>query len=163
MSASPSFDLRGTLATYLLRVRHRNLSDQSADVREQVEVHVDARRRHDGVYDDALARLGVADEQLRLLVLLCDQRRYVGLQSSGTETHDDNCDDKACERAFGVLDHTGDRRDDEKAMAKNCDDERDAGGLVATLFRVGNVRGEERDNINPVVSKLTDTDAGGTT
>ena len=51
-------------ATYLLGVGHRDLADERTDDDEQVEVHVDPRRRQDWVDDDALASLRVANEQL---------------------------------------------------------------------------------------------------
>lgn len=83
------------LYTNLLGVRHRDLADEGTNVDEQVEVHVDLRGRHDGVDDDALAASCVADEELRALVLLSDEGRDVGLESTGTETHDDDGDDEA--------------------------------------------------------------------
>lgn len=83
-------------ATHLLRVHHGDLADERADVDEQVEVHVDAGGRHDGVEDDALAGLGVADEELRTLVLLRDEGRDVRLEAARAEAHDDDGDDEAC-------------------------------------------------------------------
>ena len=82
--------------SHLLGVDHGNLADESANVDEQVEVHVDARGRHDRVHNDTLARLRVPDEELLPFVLLSDERRDVRLETTGADTHDNDGDDKAC-------------------------------------------------------------------
>ena len=81
---------------HLLGIDHRDLTDQSTNVDEQIEVHVDSRRGHDGVDNDTLAGLGVADEELVTLILFCDKRGDVRLETASTETHNNNSDDEAC-------------------------------------------------------------------
>ena len=137
--------------TYLLRVHHGNLTDQGANVDEEIEVHVNARGRHDGIDDDTLARLGVADEELCALVLFRDEGRDVRLETTGANAHDDDGDDEACQRAVALLDDTGNRRDDEEDVAEERDGNRNADGLVTTPVRVGDIRAKEGDDINPEI------------
>ena len=136
-------------ATYHLGVHHRDLADQRTDVDEEVEVHVDLLRGHDGVDDDTLARLRVADEQLVALVLLSDERRDVRLETASTDTHNDDRDDEARKRGIGTLDDAGDGGDDKQHMTDHGNCNRDADSLVTTPARVGNVRTEKGNDIDP--------------
>ena len=136
-------------ATYLLGVGHRDLADERTDVDEQVEVHVDPRRRQDRVDDDALASLRVANEQLTPLILLSNKRRNVRLETSGTDTHDDDGDNEACQSTIGVVDDARNRGDDEETVAEKCNSDRYTDGLVPAPPSIRNVCTEEGDNIHP--------------
>ncbi len=139
----------GRLRSHLLGVSHRDLTDESTDVDKHVEVHVDLRCRHDGVDDNTLATSGVADEQLGALVLLGDERRDVGLEATRTQAHDDDCNEEASQRTMGVLDDTGDSRNDEEDVAEERNSNGDTYGLVTTPSCIRNVCAEEGDDVDP--------------
>ncbi len=58
----------------------------------------------------------MADEQFCAGVLLSDEWRDIGLETTGTDTHDNNGDDEASKRTVAVLDDTGNRGDDEETV-----------------------------------------------
>lgn len=84
---------------------HRNLSDEGTDVDHQVEVHVDTRGRESGVDNDSLAILAGLDARVGALHLLGHKGRDVGLESSGSETHDDEGDAEQAQGTSWVFEH----------------------------------------------------------
>ena len=133
---------------HLLRVDHSDLTDQRTNVDEQIEVHIDSRRSHDGVDNDTFAGLGVADEELVTLVLFCHKGGDVRLETASTQTHDNDSDDKACQRVVRVLNNARNRGDDQEDMTDDSDSNRDADGLKATPSCVCDVCAKQRDDIH---------------
>ena len=60
-----------------------------------ISVHADPGGRQDRVDNNALARSGVDDEELRLLVLHRDKRRDGRLEATYSHSHDNERDDAA--------------------------------------------------------------------
>jgi hypothetical protein len=74
-----------------LGVDHADLSDQGSDVDEQVKVHEQPGRGESGV-DEDLGPLAFFDDGSLTGDLFGDQGGDVGLEHSGTDSHDDDGD-----------------------------------------------------------------------
>lgn len=104
----------------LLSVDHADLADQSSDVDEKVEVHVDPRCGMDGIDNNSLTRLEGDDKELGALVLFSNQWRDVGLEASSTETSNQKGEDEGSDGAL-LVNHAGNGRDNHQDMSKQCD------------------------------------------
>ncbi len=84
-------------ADVLLGVDHAQLTDQSTDVDEEIEVVVNARLSDRWVDDDTLTRWQGLDLQSLDWDLFHDERRNVWLEATGSDTHDDQSDNEGAE------------------------------------------------------------------
>lgn len=129
-------------------VDHTKLASQSANIDEEVEVVVDAGDGDSGINNDTLA---ITDLNAHTLLgyLLGNKGRNVGLEGTGSETHDDQTDDEGSERAVGLGQNRGGRRSDEDDVTDFSDDDRVDNGLEATEVGVSNPCSEERSAVDP--------------
>lgn len=78
----------------VLGVDHGNGAGQGASIDEHVEVDVDTRCGGSGINNLLLAVLPGAHIRLLVLVLFCDERRDVGLETASTDAHDNKASGK---------------------------------------------------------------------
>lgn len=103
---------------------------QGSQVDAEVEDHVDARDGDSRVDDDALARLLVGrDLHLAAFVLISDQRSDIGLDTTGTETNDDNGRDETSQ-AGTSRQSARDRSAGEDEKTDDVDEAEDQDGVV---------------------------------
>lgn len=161
-----------------LGVGHGDLTDESANVGEEIEIlknvlvnipsppseaktyHVDSGGRHTRVADDTLTTLGCSYEQLRALVLFGDERRDIWLESTGAGAHDKDGDDKAGERTMRVLDNSWYGGNDEEDVTDEGNSDRDTDSIETAQMGICNVSTEERYDVHPETVEGSETGGG---
>ena len=137
----------------MLGVNHGERSSERTTVDEHVEVDVDSCCGNRRVDDFFLSALGHAHISLGVFVLLGNERRNVGLEAPGSNTHDDQTDGKDAKRRWWVDNDRRDGRDDENNVTDNGDDVGILNGQVAAPVLVSEIRSEKGSQIRP---KLVD-------
>lgn len=133
----------------LLSVDHAELADQSTDVDEHVEVVVNARLGDRWVDNDTLAGLESLDDQSLNWNLLDNEWRNVWLETTGSETHNDDTEDEGTHGSIWLGDNWWDGRDDQDDVTNNGDADRDTNGLVTTPVLISHIGREEWNGVNP--------------
>lgn len=124
-----------------------------ADVDHEVEEHENVLDGDVGVLNDSFAGLQNLNGGLGLGHLVGNQRRDVGLDTSGTDTNDDDGDNKAGQR--GVLGSDGGKRGDEQDENTNHHDHTEhANGKVLSEESVGDPGTEDRRHVTPKLPKV---------
>lgn len=136
-------------ADVFLRVHHADLTRQSAEVDEQVEVMVDTGLGNCWVDKHFLALLRGIDVDTLHLDLLNNERRDVWFETTGSETHDDQTEHEDAECGGSIGDDWWDGGDDQDDVADNCDADTDADGLVASPVLVGHVGSKQWQEVDP--------------
>lgn len=133
----------------MLAVDHAELTSESTEVDEEVEVVVDTGSGGRRVDDDALTSRQGANHHSLEIKLLNNQGVDVGLETTSTDTHSDDAESEGSERTIGVLDDRGKTGDDEKDVTDDIDTEGGTDGSVTTEPAVGNVGTEQRHGVLP--------------
>ena len=110
---------------------------------------VDAGLGNRWVNNHALTSFESLNKQRLHWNLLNNEWRNVWLETTCSETIDDDPENENTHRRISVGDHWWDGRDDEDNVTDNCDSDGDTNGLVATPVLVSHVRSEEWDGVNP--------------
>lgn len=131
-----------------LSVDHTDLADQCTNVDEEVEPVVDTGNGDSRVDDDALALLRL-DAHALLGNLLGDEGRNVGLECSGSETHDDESENEDAERGVCLGQNGRGRGGNQDDVADLSNEDGVEDGLVATEVGVGNPCSEQRADVDP--------------
>lgn len=105
----------------MLGVDHGNGASQRAGINEHVEVDVDTRCGGSGINNLLLAVLSGAHIRLLVLVLFCDERRDVGLETTSTDAHDNKASGKDTQSGLWLDDDLGNSGEDQDDMANNRD------------------------------------------
>jgi hypothetical protein len=102
-----------------------------------IEYHINPLERDRGIDDGPLSALLDFDSHLVALVLICNQRRNVGLDAAGTEADDDDRSNVTTERmAMGKRCGKRGSPEDEQANPVNATEQDD--GLVAAEVLISN-------------------------
>lgn len=131
-----------------LGVGHGELTDQGTDVDKHVEVVVDAGQGDSGIDDDTLSVDG-GDAHPVLGDLLGNEGGNVGLETSGSETHDDQSDHEAAQGAVGIVHDLGDGGNGQDDVAEHSNADGVEDGLETTEVGIGDVGSEQRQDIGP--------------
>lgn len=102
---------------------------ERSQVDTAVEDHVDALNGQRRVDDDALSLLGSLESHLLPLVLIGDQRSNVTLDTTGTETDDQDCHDETTQTST-VLQSGGNRSADQNQETNEIDTTEQDNSLV---------------------------------
>src|SRR5690606_1766729 len=103
----------------LFSVNHSELTDQGANVDEEIKVHVDTLAGDSGVMDNPFALLVRADDKLGERKLLHNKGRDVWLETTSTETENNDANNEGSEGAIGVCDDRWKRSDDENNVGED--------------------------------------------
>lgn len=120
------------------RISHANLPNQSTNIDKQIEPVVDSGNGSGMVDNHALARLGGDDFQLVERHLFRNQGRDVGLETSRSDTHDDNSYSKSADGRIGVVEHRRDRGNDKYNVSDDGDYNSNPDSAEASEVSVGN-------------------------
>ena len=132
-----------------LAVNHAELAGKSTDVDEEIEVVINPRSRKVRVNNDTLASGEGLDNHPGQVKLFNNQRVDVGLETTGTETHEDDTEREAGESSVRVLDNRRKTRHDEDDVTEDIDAERIADSLETSEVAVGDVGTEKGHGILP--------------
>lgn len=143
-------DQEGEVETNVaLGVGHAELAGKGTDVDEEVEPVVDSGGGDGRVDNDALSGLEGPDVHVLVGDLLGDERRDVGLETTGADTHDDQTDDEAAQRRVSVGHDGWNGRDGQDDVANDGDADGHPDSTETTEVSIGDVGTKERDQINP--------------
>ena len=106
-----------------LRIRHSELPSQGTDVDEKVEPVVDSGRGDSRVDNDAFSTLQGPDLHPLAGDLLSHERRDVGLETSGTDAHDDQTNNESGQRVMRMSNERRGGRSSEDDMANDSNDD----------------------------------------
>ena len=106
-----------------LRIRHSELSSQGADVDEEIEPVVDSGCGDSRVDNDAFSTLQGPDLHSLAGDLLSHERRDVGLETSGSDAHDDQTDNESGQRVVRMSNERRGGRSSEDDMANDSNDD----------------------------------------
>lgn len=101
------------------------------------------------VDNNTLAGLESLDDQGLNWNLLNNEWRNVWLETTGSETHDNDAEDENTHGGIWLGDDWWDGRDNQNNVTDNGDGDRDTDGLVATPVLISHVCGEEWNGVNP--------------
>jgi len=132
-----------------LNVYHADLASQRTSVDHQVEVEEDTRERDVGVGNGALAGLGIDDHtQFGLLILLRDQGRDVGLESTGSKPKANDTNDEGSNSMAASKDGRQ-GGDDENDVTENGDENGNEDGVVTAEILVSDIGAKNGRGICP--------------
>jgi hypothetical protein len=131
---------------------------QNSEANELIKTyHVDALNGDRGVNDDTLASLViVANNHLSPLVLVGNQGRDVGLDTTSSETDNDDSDDEASETRI-VVESRRDGRAGKDEETDDVDTAEDDNGVVLSEILVGNDGTENGSNVAPELEEGGET------
>jgi len=129
-------------------VDHGNLTNKGTNVDEEVEIVVDTGHGDSRIDNNTLA-LDNLDAHLLLGNLLGNKGRNVGLESTGSEAHDQDSENKDTEGGVGLVEDLGSRGGNEDEMTNFSNNDRVEDSLEATEVGVGNPGSEEGADIDP--------------
>jgi len=81
--------------------------------------------------------------------LFCDQGRDIRLEETGSETHDDQSENKTRYRTVSSLDNPRHGGDNEEDMSDKSDGQCDANRVVTAQLGIGNVGSQQRSDKTP--------------
>jgi hypothetical protein len=110
--------------------------------------YVNASNGNSRVDDDTL-RTAKLNAHLLLGNLLCDEGRNIWLERSGSETHDNQSENKNTKRSIRVLDDGGSSGGDENQMTDLSNEHRVQDSLVTTEVSISDPGSEKRADIDP--------------
>lgn len=110
---------------------------QTAEVDAKVEDHVDALDGDGRIQDDALSRRKSGKGHLTALVLICNQRSDVGLDTTGTQANDDDGGNEATQTS-SMLQGDRQRGQEQDQKTDDVDDAEENDGEVLSKVLVGN-------------------------
>lgn len=79
-----------------LSINHSDLTNQSSDIDEQVEVMVYPALGDGRIKDDPFSGRQLADNHLRQMQLFSDERRNIAFEATSTDTHYNETNDEGC-------------------------------------------------------------------
>jgi hypothetical protein len=122
-----------------------------------VEDHVDPLDSDGGVNDDTLASLVImANDHLPALVLVGNQRRNVGLDTTGSETDDNDSNDEAGQTRTMVK-SSRDRSTSKDQETDHVDEAEDDNGVVLSEVLVGNNGTKNGSKVAPELEEGRET------
>lgn len=107
-----------------------------------------------------LAVLPDTNVRLLVLVLLGDERRDVRLETTGTNTHDDETNGEDGNRCAGLGDDLGNGREDEENVTDDGDDVGILDGEVTAPVLISKPRATERSDVRPELVDCALLDGG---
>jgi hypothetical protein len=116
---------------------------------ETYEVNVDTRGGGSGVHNLLLSALVDANIGLDVLVLLSNKRRNVGLEATGSNSHNNKTEGEDSESGVRLDNDLGNGREDEDDVADNGEDVRILDGEVTSPVLIGEVGTKERGEVRP--------------
>lgn len=131
-----------------LSVNHADLTDKRTNVDEEVEPVVDAGGGDSRVNNDASGATGL-NTHLLLGNLLGNEGSNVGLESSSSETHDDETENEDTESSVGVLEDRGGGGSDKDNVTDFSNKDRVENSLETTKVGVGNPCTEKGADVDP--------------
>lgn len=129
---------------------------ERTDVDASVEDHVDTLNGQGGVDDHALALLGRGDGHLLPLVLIRNQRSHVTLDTTGTQTDDQDGNNETTDTR-AVIQGCGDGSTDEDEQTNHVDDTEQHNGLVLAEILIGDDGTDDGGNIAPELEEGGET------
>lgn len=134
----------------LLGVDHANATDETTGVDHHVEVEEDSAVGDLRVNDNALAGLWQCqDLWASLLDLFSEKRRNVRLETTSSQSHDDEPNSETTESTLFVVHDTGNRRHDEDSVSNKRGENTPLNGGVTTKVGIGNVSTDKRHQVSP--------------
>lgn len=129
---------------------------ERTEVDASVEDHVDTLNGQGGVDDHALPLLGGGDGHLLPLVLIGNQRSHVTLDTTGTQTDDQDGDNETTDTR-AVIQGRRDGGTDEDEQTNHVDDTEQHNGLVLAEVLIGDDGTEDGSNITPELEEGSET------
>lgn len=139
----------------MLRVNHGQGTCEGTAVDQEVEVDVDAGRSGSRVDNLLGAIFPDADIGLLVLVLLSNEGRNIRLETTGTDTHDDETNGKDGDGGTGLGDNLGNGGEDEEDMSDDGDQVGPLNSGVTTQVLISNPRSTERGDVGPELVDCT--------
>lgn len=131
-----------------LSVDHGDLTDKSTNVDEEVKPVVDTGDSDGGINNNTLGAASL-DAHLLLRNLLRNERGDIGLESSSSETHDNESENENTKGSVRVGQNGRSSGGDEDQVTDFSDQDRVEDGLEATEVGVGNPGSEKRADVDP--------------
>jgi hypothetical protein len=118
------------------------LAGKGTNVDEEIEPVVNACGSDSRIHDDALPIAGF-DAHLFLRNLFGDKGRDVGLESAGSETHNEQSDDEGRKSAVWLIQNIRGRRGHEDNVTNFSNDDGINDGVETSKVGVGNPGGKQ--------------------
>src|ERR1700761_1210581 len=112
-----------------LGVNHGNLTNESANIDEKVEPVVSSRESDSWIDVDTFAVL-LSSDMWPGWNLFSDKRADIWLETTGSNTHDDETDNKCSHGIVRVCNDSRSRRSSEDNMTDDCNEDGNHNGLV---------------------------------